>query len=99
MIGTTLHYRDADALVTELIHLERVVEPRYGWAHGDGSCFALRTDNPARTALNLGRVLASENIDIEVAAAFVDAEVSMERLDDGWVLMFPGVVIVWEPLQ
>lgn len=94
---TTMHYRDADALVTEFMHLEGVVEPRYEHPLGDGTkCLGFRSDNPVRTALNLGRLLASGDVDVDVAAAFLADEVRFEKLEGGWVLYFPTVVIAWD---
>lgn len=97
MVVTTIHYSDADALVTELMHLEGVVEPRYEHPLGDGTtCLGFRTGNPVRTALNLGRILASENIEIDIAMAFIGDEVRFERCgDDGWALYFPAIRVVW----
>jgi len=95
---TTIHYKDADALVTELMHLEGVVEPRYEYPLGDGTrCLGFMTGNPVRTALNLGRLLASENVDIDIAAAFIGDEVRFEKLPTGgWALFFPQITVRWD---
>jgi hypothetical protein len=91
-------YSLVDQLVCELVHLETVVEPRYDFEPRGipkRECLGFITDDPLRFMFNLGRTIASDNLDVEVVKVFTDATVRRDQMGRAQIVYFPDIKVEW----
>ena len=87
-----------DELACELVHLEKTVEMRHDYEPRGlpwRQCLGFVTDNPLRFMFNLGRTIASDNIDPAIQEAFHDAVVRKDQRGRAQVVYFPDVETEW----
>ena len=85
-----------DELHEELRHLEPNCEARPNYvARGlpERTCLGFITDDPLRFLFNLGRTVASDNIDTMIYAAFQDTEFRRDMMGRKQIVYFPDIEV------
>jgi hypothetical protein len=86
-----------DQLVCELVHLEKLVERIDYEPRGlpKRQCVGFIVEDPLRFMFNLGRTIASDNVDPAIAAAFDESRVRRTMMGRDQIVYFPDVEIEW----
>lgn len=83
-------------LAEELSHLEKVVKPVTDYTPNGlpaRECLGFITPDPLRFMFNLGRAVASDNLDEAILAAFHEATVGRDLVGRRQVVYFPDIAV------